>query len=174
MQNFTSVVTHFMFSSLVKLDKEFGLKSGNLSGDNCIEVRWNKAESGACFVKYDVTFKNASGHNLHTQTGHNIGGMNVCNLAAYSSITDVQLVVSFKSTSRTVTAKVSRPEITTPPITTPPPTTGREISSLQYNGFWCLFENSQVLSMFSFHFICSPVVQFMFIYVCSSYTAEHA
>ena len=106
----------------MKLDKDFGLKSGKLGGDNCIEVKWNEAESGACFVKYEVTFTNSSGHSLHTQTGYNIGGMNICNLTAYVNITNVQLVVSFKSTSKTVTAEVSET-----PITTPPPTTGKSV-----------------------------------------------
>ena len=110
-------------SLAVSLNFPLAVKAEKLHEPRCITIEWNKAESGACFVKYDVTFKNASGHSLHTQTGYNIGGMNVCNLTAYVNITNVQLVVSFKSTSKTVTAKVSET-----PITTGPPTAGKKVS----------------------------------------------
>ena len=106
----------------MKLDKQLDLRAGKLDADKCIEVKWNKVERGACFVRYDVTFKNMCGNYLHSETGYNAGEMKVCNLTAYANITDVQLIVSFKSNSRTVTTRVLEA-----PITSSPRTTGRTV-----------------------------------------------
>ena len=96
------------FSHLaVKLDMDFGLKAGKIGGAKCIEVKWNKVESGACYVKYEVVLKSASGSAQYSSSAFNIGEMTMCSFLNFSSVTDVQLTVSFKSTSRNVTAKVS-------------------------------------------------------------------
>ena len=64
-----------MFCTVVKLDKPFNIKAEKLSKDRCVEVKWNKAESGACYVKYEVKFKNSSGNYLYTETVYNIAEM---------------------------------------------------------------------------------------------------
>ena len=98
---------------------DFGLKAGKIGGATCVEVKWNKVESGACYVKYEVLLKNASGSNEYGNSGYNIGKMTMCRFATYSNVTDVQLTVSFKSTSRNVTAKVSDTPLTTQTPTPP-------------------------------------------------------
>ena len=92
--------------SLVNLDKPLHMKAIKMSMNQCVEVQWNKLESGACFVQYDVKFKNDFGDFLYNDTGHNIREMKICNLTSYKNITEVQLTVSFKSASKTVTSKV--------------------------------------------------------------------
>ena len=84
----------------------FDLKARKTPGSKCIEMKWNKAESGACYVKYEVALRNASGSDIRSETGHNIKEMTVCNLPSTSNITHVQLTVSFKGTSTNVTANV--------------------------------------------------------------------
>ena len=101
---------------VVKLDIDFGLKAGIDGGAKCVEVLWNKVESGACSVKYEVILKSASGSIEYSGLGYNIGRMAPCGLATAINVTDVQLTVTFKSTSKTFTAKVSTP------LTTPSPT----------------------------------------------------
>ena len=108
------------FSHLaVKLDMDFGLKAGKIGGAKCIEVKWNKVEAGACFVKYEVVLKNASGSDEYSYSRYNIGEMTMCRFLTFSSVTDVQLTVSFKSTSRIVNTKVSDTPLTTPTSTPP-------------------------------------------------------
>ena len=98
---------------------DFGLKAGKIGGAKCIEVKWNKVESGACYVKYEVVLKSASGSNEYSNYGYNIGEMTMCRFTTYINVTDVQLTVRFKSTSRNVTAKVSDTPLTTPTPTPP-------------------------------------------------------
>ena len=98
---------------------DFGLKAAKIAGAKCVEVKWNKVESGACYVKYEVVLKNASGSYEYGKAGYNIGEMTMCRFLTFGSVTDVQLTVSFKSTSRIVNAKVSDTPLTTP-IPTPP------------------------------------------------------
>ena len=97
---------------------EFGLIAEKIGGGSCVEVKWNKVESGACYVKYEVVLKNESGSNEYSYSGYNIGEVPKCSFLTYSNVTDVQLTVSFKSASRNVTAKVSDTPITTPTTTT--------------------------------------------------------
>ena len=80
-------------------------------------MKWNKAESGACYVKYEVKFKNASGNYLYNESGYNIAEMNKCNITNFVNITEIQLRASFRSTSKTFTIKVSEDPILPP--TTP-------------------------------------------------------
>ena len=90
------------------MDQPFNIKAEKLSKDRCVEVKWNKAESGACYVKYEVKFKNASGNYLYTETGYNIVETKKCNLPTFVNITEIQLTASFRSTSKTFIIKVSK------------------------------------------------------------------
>jgi len=101
---------------------DFGLKAGKIGGAKCIEVKWNKVESGACYVKYEVVLKSASGSNEYSYSGYNIGEIAKCSFLTYSNVTDVQLTVSFKSITRKVAANVSNTPLTTP-TPNPPDTT---------------------------------------------------
>ena len=103
----------------MKLDKPFNTKAGKLAKDRCVEVKWNKAESGACYAKYEVKFKNKSGNYLSTETGYNIAEMKKCNLPSFVNITEIQLTASFKRTSKTFTIKVSENPIVSPTTTKP-------------------------------------------------------
>ena len=98
---------------------DFGLKAGKIGGAKCVEVKWNKVESGACYVKYEVVLKSASGSVEYRHSGYNIGEMKMCSFLTFNSVTDVQLTVRFKSTSRSATAKVSDTPLTTPTPTLP-------------------------------------------------------
>ena len=112
----TYLSLHFMqfYHLAVKLDMDFGLKTGKIGGAKCIEVKWNKVESGACYVKYEVVLKSASGSNEYSYSGYNIGEIAKCSFLTYSNVTDVQLTVSFKFITRRVTANVSNTPLTTP------------------------------------------------------------
>jgi len=116
---------------LLKLDMDFGLKAGKIGGAKCVEVKWNRVESGACYVKYEVLLKSVTGSAQYSDFGYNIGEMTMCRFAAYSNVTDVQLKISFKSTSRNVTAKASDTPLTTPTPT--PPDTPHSSSSRVIN-----------------------------------------
>ena len=96
---------------------DVGLKGGKIGG--CVKVQWNKVESGACYVTYEVVLKSASGSIEYSASGYNIGKMTPCGLATVSTVTDVQLTVTFKSTSKTFTARVSDAPIDTPTPTPP-------------------------------------------------------
>ena len=93
---------------------DFGLKANKIGGAKCVQVKWNKVEAGTCYVKYEVVLKHASGSNEYNKSGYNIGNMTMCSFLSFSNVTDVQLTVSFKSTSRIVTAKISDTPLTTP------------------------------------------------------------
>ena len=86
---------------------DFGLKAEKIVASKCVEVKWNKAESGACYVKYEIVLRNASGSDIRNETGYNIGEIMMCNLPSTRSITNVQLKVSFKATSKNATANVT-------------------------------------------------------------------
>ena len=104
---------------VVKLDMDFGLKAGKSGGARCINVQWNKLRAGACYVKYEVVLRNASGGYEYSASGYNIGQMSICNFAKFKNVTDVQLTVTFKATSINVTASVADTPISTPPGMTP-------------------------------------------------------
>jgi len=118
----SSVTASTNVSVLLKLDMDLGLKAGKIRGAKCVEVKWNKVESGACYVKYEVVLKSASGSVECSNLGYNIGNMTMCREAPYSNVTDVQLTVSFKSTSKSSTAKVSNISVSTPSSTIHEPT----------------------------------------------------
>ena len=131
---------------------DFGLKAGKIGGAKCIEVKWNKVESGACYVKYEVVLKNASGSNEYSFSGYNIGEIAKCSFLSYSTVTDVQLTVSFKSISRNVTAKVSDTPLTTPTPTPPGMTPFCSYLSVLIVSFvdWCKSSFLNVISRVSF------------------------
>ena len=104
---------------VVKLDMDFGVKAGKIVGTRCVNVRWNKVEAGACYVKYEVVLRNASGGYQYSDSGYNIAEMTMCSFATFRNVTDVQLTVSFKATSINVTANVSDTQISTPTPTPP-------------------------------------------------------
>ena len=95
-------------SLTVKLDKPLDLKAVRLVESNCIDIKWNKVESGACIVKYDVKLKDASGNYYHNKTGYNIRELKICNVKNFANITNVEMVASFKN----VTSKASKANIT--------------------------------------------------------------
>ncbi|XP_065054135.1 uncharacterized protein LOC135682956 [Rhopilema esculentum] len=107
---------------LLKLESNPNLQARKIILDSCVEVKWTKAESGACYVKYEVKLKNASGTVVHTETGYNIDEIKKCKIPGNMNITDVEMAMSFKSTSKVFTAKVSETSIST---TLPPTTTSK-------------------------------------------------
>ena len=119
---------------------DFGLKAGKAVGGKCVEVQWNKVESGACYVKYEVILKSASGSHEYSNSGYNIGRMVPCSLASFSNVTDAQLTVTFKSTSRNFTAKVSETPLTTQTPTPPGMTPCYSTRFLYVN--WCKSNNA--------------------------------
>ena len=124
---------------VVKLDMDFGLKAEKIGGAKCVEVKWNKVESGVCYVKYEVVLKSASGSNEYSNSGYNIGEMTMCRFTTYSNVTDVQLTVTFKSTSKHFTAEVSDTTLSTPAPTLPGMTAFCSFSSALIVSFvdWC-------------------------------------
>ena len=99
------------FSLAVKVDKPYYLRAGKITESKCVEVKWNKLESGACFVKYDVKLYDASKKQIYNKKGHNFGEMKICNLTKFKDISDVQLTVKFKTLSKSIAAKVSNSPI---------------------------------------------------------------
>ena len=97
---------------------DFGLRAGKGATSNCVEVKWNKAESGACYVKYEVVLRNESGSDLRGETGYNIGQLMICNLSSNSKVTYAQLTVSFRAISTNVTANIAEALISTRASTT--------------------------------------------------------
>ena len=106
----------------MKLDGNPNLHVGKVIVDSCVEVKWTKAEPGACYVKYEVKLKNASGTVVYTENGYNIDEIKKCKIPGTVNITDVEMTMSFKSTSKVFTAKVSETPI---PTTLPPTTTSK-------------------------------------------------
>ena len=90
----------------VNLDLNFDLKARKVASTHCLEINWNKAESGACTVKYTLALKSPAGDDLLIISVNNIGEIKLCNLPTYASISDVQMTVTFKTTSKIVTTKV--------------------------------------------------------------------
>ena len=101
----------------MKLDQVLNIKAWKRP-DKCVEVTWDKVESGACFVKFELKFKNATGNFLYNETGYNIMKMEKCNLADFVNLTEIQLTVSFKNTSKSYTFIIPKP--TTTPSTRKP------------------------------------------------------
>ena len=109
----------FMHSShlAVKLDMDFGLKAEEVGA--CVEVKWNRVQAGACYVRYKVILRNASSDVISSETGYNIGEVMMCDLPNNISITYVELTVSFKAASINFTANVTETPFSTPVPTTP-------------------------------------------------------
>ena len=109
----------------VKLDSNPNLKAGKPSA-GCVEVKWNQPESGACFIKYEIQFKNASADVIATRIEYNTGSITVCSFKV--NITNVDFTISFKAAKKNFTAKVSENPIPTTPAPTTKPTTAGETS----------------------------------------------
>ena len=105
----------------MKFDKDLGIKAGKKKEEGCVEVKWKRLESGACYVKYEVKFQNASGSFVYSEVGYNVNEMIKCNMSTGLNITKVQMTVSFKNASRNFTVSVLAGPI---PSTTARPTTG--------------------------------------------------
>ena len=103
----------------VNLDLNFDLKARKVASSRCLEINWNKAESGACTVKYTLALKSPVGDDLLSITVKNIGKIKLCMLPTYASISDVQMTVTFKTTSKIVTTKVCDETASIEALTTP-------------------------------------------------------
>ena len=90
----------------VNLDLNFDLKARKVASTHCLEINWNKAESGACTVKYTLALKSHVGDDLLIISVDNIGEIKLCNLPTFASISDVKMMVTFKTTSKIVKTKV--------------------------------------------------------------------
>ena len=93
------------------MDKSLNLRAGKIAEFQCVEVKWNKLISGACFVKYEVKLNDASKKQIYNKKGNNFGEMKICNLTKFDDVIDVQLTVTFKTLSKSITAKVSNSPI---------------------------------------------------------------
>eukprot|EP00795_Rhopilema_esculentum_P014969 gene14969-6122_t len=126
---------------LLKLNGNPNLQAGKIIVDSCVEVKWTKAESGACHVKYEVKLKNALGAVVYTETGYNIDEIKKCEIPGNVNITGVEMTMSFKSASKVFTAKVSETRIPTTLVpssndpttrtSTPHKSTAKEKTSVQ-------------------------------------------
>ena len=96
---------------------DFGLKAEEVGA--CVEVKWNRVQAGACYVRYEVILRNASNGVISSETGYNIGEMMMCILSSNISITYVELTVSFKTASINFTANVTEAPGSIPVPTTP-------------------------------------------------------
>ena len=140
---------------------DFGLKAGKNGA--CIEVKWNRVQAGACYVKYEVVFRNASRNFLSCETGYNIGEMMMCNLSSYIVITYVQLTVSFKATFKNFTANVTEATISSQVPTTPGMTLFCSFLLALLISFANLYKSRNVLNVitrqiFELHCRCSLCV----------------
>ena len=64
-------------------------------------------KSGPQVVRYSVAFRNSLREVLEAGIGYNIGKVKACNSDTYAAISNVELTISYKGTSKTVTAKAS-------------------------------------------------------------------
>ena len=89
----------------MKFAKYLDVQARKLIKEKCVEVKWKKVESGACYVKYLVKALDSSGRVLFFGEGFNIDGMMICAPDFHINITDVELTVSFKNASKSFTTK---------------------------------------------------------------------
>ena len=99
----------------VKFDKDLGIKAGKKKEAGCVEVKWKRPESGVCYVKYEVKFKNEFGSFVYTKVGYNVNEMEKCKIPSNMAITKIQLTVSFRSVSKSFTVPVSEMPSNTAP-----------------------------------------------------------
>ena len=83
----------------------------------CLEVMWNKINSGACYVRFDLVLKTGSGASVFKRTGHNIYKVRICDMQAVIKVANVQLIVSFRNAVRYVSLNVSQEPTTIQPQT---------------------------------------------------------
>ena len=65
-------------------------------------------------MKYDVQLMNASRSNLYHETGYNIGEMNICNLTVFVDITEAQLTISYRDSSKNVSTMIAGIPVVSP------------------------------------------------------------
>ena len=90
----------------MNLEQPLKLKAERTPNSGCIKVIWNKIESAECVVKYVVILRDAYGTEVDERYGYNIDGMDMCYVLPHIRVTDVQLTVKFRASSKTVTAIV--------------------------------------------------------------------
>ncbi len=76
------------------------LRAGKRAGrpnQTCVEVEWQKMESGACRVTYQVNYKTASGDVQFTDTVVNEGSTGRCGIPSSVNITSVELKMNSTS-----------------------------------------------------------------------------
>ena len=129
----------------VKLDMDFGFKAEKLA--TCVEVKWNRVQAGACYVKYEVVFRNASRGVISSETGYSIGEKTICNLSSNIAITYVDLTVSFKTASKNFTANVTEAPVSTPAPATPGIKPFCFFSLALYKPFLSLYNSRYVLNV---------------------------
>ena len=140
----------------VKLDMDIGLKAEKV-GANCVEVKWNRVQAGACYIKHEVVFRNASRSVISSETGYNILEMMNCNLPSNRNITYIDLTVSFKTTSKNFTTEVTETPISTPVPATPGMALFCSFSLVLLCSFIKLYKSRNVL-----HLISRIVLQLQF------------
>jgi len=107
--------------SPVNFGKPVGLQCKKYPKSKCVVAIWNHRRSGTRIVRYSVAFRNSFKKVLEAGIGYNIMKMKACNSEVYAGITNVELTMSFKGTSKTVTATVSEVP-TNAPVTSLPST----------------------------------------------------
>ena len=72
----------------------------------CVSVKWNKIASGACFVRYEVQYKDSAGRVKYTSHGTNIGETRQCNIPTGVNISQVRLRIIFHSIAKNFNVNV--------------------------------------------------------------------
>ena len=100
----------FTIAFTVNLDTPSNLQAKKIaeasSSMYCIEIKWKEQQSGLCFVKYEVSMRDASNVTKFTKVDYNAGNMTKCGIPVKINITEVQLIMSFKTSKKSSTAKV--------------------------------------------------------------------
>ena len=78
------------------------------SSKYCVEVKWNKQTSGLCFVKYEVRLRDSSNVTKFIEIHYNAGNLTKCDIPVKINITEVQLIMSFKTSKKSSIAKVRK------------------------------------------------------------------
>ena len=100
------------FYLIVKLANFYGLRAERITAFKCIDVFWNQIQSGACYVQYNVTLKDASGAYLYSSGRYNNRNIRVCDTPTYNRAHYAQLTVSFKNQTSNTTTRITSPSTT--------------------------------------------------------------
>eukprot|EP00112_Aurelia_sp_Birch-Aquarium-sp1_P022679 Seg649.2 transcript_id=Seg649.2/GoldUCD/mRNA.D3Y31 product="TBC1 domain family member 20" protein_id=Seg649.2/GoldUCD/D3Y31 len=94
----------------LKLDSPSNLQAKKIAETSsltyCVVMNWSKQISGCCFVKYEIRLKDVSQVAKFTEIDYNVGNMTKCGIPEKINITEVQLIISFKTTTKSSTTKV--------------------------------------------------------------------